>query len=171
MNKLRLEQIITEYGNSIYSFCYYLTSDRQEAEDLYQDTFLKAIELDRMDFNINPKSYLLGIRVNLWRNRLRKNYNRQKNIDYLTRQRESNLYYTEDDISPEDTVQKAEIKCIVHSAVNRLDKKYKLVVLLYYMEEMSVAQIAQILKIPQGTVKNRLYKARKLLEKQLEDLL
>ena len=44
MTDIELEQFITEYGGDIYSFCYCLTGSRQEADDLYQETFLRAIE-------------------------------------------------------------------------------------------------------------------------------
>lgn len=171
MNRLQLERIITAHGDSIYSFCRHLTGNTQEAEDLYQDTFLKAIELDRIDFSINPKSYLLGIRVNLWKNKTRKYFLRQKKVNTLPLQPENDWEYADGGRSPEDTARQAEIRETVHKAVAGLDDKYRIIVLLYYMEEMTVSQIARMLKMPQGTVKSRLYKARKILKNQLEDLL
>ena len=59
----------------------------------------------------------------------------------------------------------------VRNAVDRLPDKMKVTVLLYYMEERSVEQIADILRIPCGTVKSRLHQARKILEKELEYVL
>lgn len=56
-------------------------------------------------------------------------------------------------------------------AVSMLPDKMKVTVLLYYMEERSVEQIADILHIPRGTVKSRLHQARKILEKELEYVL
>ena len=55
------------------------------------------------------------------------------------------------------------------SGVEALSDGYRIPLLLYYMENQNVASIAKLLSIPQGTVKSRLYKARKLLEKELED--
>lgn len=55
--------------------------------------------------------------------------------------------------------------------MEKLPDKMKVTVLLYYMEERSVEQIADILQIPRGTVKSRLHKARKRLEKELEYML
>ena len=52
-----------------------------------------------------------------------------------------------------------------------LPHRYRIVVLLYYMEGLTVAQIAAAVKIPEGTVKSRLYHARKILEKELEVVL
>ena len=72
MNHKELETCIRTYGKDIYSFCCRLTGSRQEADDLYQDTFLKMVELkERLDITSNPKSYLLSVAVNLWRNRRR----------------------------------------------------------------------------------------------------
>ena len=57
MDVRQLEQCIQEYGKDIYAFCSQLTRNRQEAEELYQDTFLKAMELvKQIDSKKNPKS-------------------------------------------------------------------------------------------------------------------
>ncbi|MDD2960369.1 MAG: sigma-70 family RNA polymerase sigma factor, partial [Lachnospiraceae bacterium] len=58
MTEKELEQCINAYGKEIYSFCRHLTMNQTEADDLYQDTFLKLIELkSKIDFKNNPKSY------------------------------------------------------------------------------------------------------------------
>ena len=68
-----LEQFIATYGTDIYSFCVYLTGNRPEAEELYQDTFLKTLELlDKIQKDGNPKSYLLSVAIRIWKNRNRK---------------------------------------------------------------------------------------------------
>ena len=73
--------------------------------------------------------------------------------------------------SIETEVLRAEERRQVQRAVDTLPEKYRVVVLLYYMEELPLAQIASLLHIPSGTVKSRLYQARKLLRQQLEVLL
>lgn len=172
MNHEELEACIQAYGKDIYSFCRQLTKDRQEADDLYQDTFLKMVEIcERLDLEKNPKGYLLSVSVNLWRNRRRKSAWRQR--------------ITGPEISAEDTVTEIpsggqsveeqmisrEEKALVRHAVERLPEKYRLPVLLFYMEELKLSEIAGILGIPQGTVKSRLYKAKKVLKKELEVVL
>lgn len=52
-----------------------------------------------------------------------------------------------------------------------MSDKLKIVVLLFYMEDLSTAQVAEVMKIPAGTVLSRLYQARKILRKELEDVL
>ena len=73
--------------------------------------------------------------------------------------------------SIETEVLRAEERRQVQRAVDTLPEKYRVVVILYYMEELPLAQIASLLHIPSGTVKSRLHQARKLLRQQLEVLL
>ena len=173
MTKTELENCIWEYGKDIYSFCKSITLNLQEADDLYQDTFLKAMELiSQIDYERNPKSYLLSIALRLWKNRKRK---------YAWRNRIANVFSLTDELdldivkaaafSPENELLKKEEAHLVREAVGKLPEKLKIPVLLFYMEDLPVAQIAFILKIPVGTVKSRLYQARKLLEKELEVVL
>ena len=54
------------YGKEVFSFCRQIAVSHEEAEDLYQDTFLKAMELsEKIKYEENPKSYLMGIALNL----------------------------------------------------------------------------------------------------------
>ena len=76
------------------------------------------------------------------------------------------LVAAEDDLL-EKVVSKEEYQ-MLWEAINRLSDHLRIIVLLYYMEELSVAEIAKLLSLPQGTIKSRLFKARKNLEKELE---
>ena len=76
------------------------------------------------------------------------------------------------DVSGNDMVErvvKEEERAHLWKAVDGLPDVYRIPILLYYMENQNVASIAKLLSIPQGTVKSRLYKARKLLKTELED--
>lgn len=73
MSQEELKQYIDAYGKDLFSFCCSVTRSCQEAEDLYQDTFLKLYELrENLVIEKNPKSFLMGIAVNLYRNYKRK---------------------------------------------------------------------------------------------------
>ena len=73
MNDTQLLQCIEEYGKNVYTFCCQLTQNKQEAEELYQDTFLKAVEQKgRIDWENNPCSYLISIALRIWKNKKRK---------------------------------------------------------------------------------------------------
>lgn len=168
-----MEHCINEYGKDIYSFCKHLTDNRQDADDLYQDTFLKAVELrEKIRREENPKSYLLSVAVQLWKNRRRKMIwrNRIAPMVSIVEEREGEMS-CDAEASPEDRYLVSEEKRLVQRAVDKLPEKLKVCVLLFYMEELSVAQVAKTLKLPEGTVKSRLYQARKLLEKDLENVL
>lgn len=173
MTKQELEQCISEYGKDIYSFCRHLTYDQQEADDLYQDTFLKVIELQqKIAYKDQTKSYLIGIAIRIWKNRKRKYAwrNRIAAVERMVEERDEAVP-EEWASSPEEAYISKEECLLVRDKVDALPEKLKLCVLLFYMEELSVGEIAHLLKVPEGTVKSRLYQARKRLEKELEDVL
>lgn len=168
MNVTELEECINEYGKDIYSFCRQLAYNQQDADELYQDTFLKAMELlEHIESEKNPKSYLLSISIRLWKNHKRKFAWRNRIVQV------ESLSDNEDEVemksgrSMEEEVLKREQREEIRKAVGNLVEKYRLPVCLYYMEELSVADIAKVLRLPQGTVKSRLYQARKILKSQL----
>lgn len=173
MTKQELEMCINEYGKDIYSFCKHLANNRQETDDLYQDTFLKAVELkEKIDYGNNPKSYLLSIALRIWKNKKRKFAWRKRIADIQSIVDERDVDMREStELSPEERIICKEKEESVRMAVNRLPEKLKIVVLLFYMEDLSTAQIADVMKIPVGTVLNRLYQARKILRNELEDVL
>lgn len=176
MTNSELDRCIREYGTDIYSFCRNLTYNQQEADDLYQDTFLKATELcESIRIEENPKSYLLSIAVRLWKNRRRKYAWRKRIAGNQTFLEEQGIEQLQGENklqqSPEEQILSQERNQLVREAVSQLPQHLRIPVLLYYMEDLSIAQTASVLKIPEGTVKSRLYQARKRLEKELEDVL
>lgn len=170
MTKTELENCIWEYGKDIYSFCRSLTLNIQEADDLYQDTFLKAVEvLWDIDNQKNPKSYLLSIALRLWKNKKRKYAWRNRIAQVLSLTDELDLDCEKEAVcSPEHEFFKKEETTLVRQAVEGLSEKLKVVILLFYMEDLSMSEIAFVLKIPIGTVKSRLYQAKQILKKELE---
>lgn len=168
MNVTELEQCINEYGKDIYSFCRQLVYNQQDADELYQDTFLKAMELlEHIESEKNPKSYLLSISIRLWKNRKRKFAWRNQIVQMESLSKDENEVEVKSDWSMEEEILRREQREEIKKAVGELAEKYRLPICLYYMEELSVADIAKVLKLPQGTVKSRLYQARKLLKSQL----
>lgn len=168
MNVKELEQCINVYGKDIYAFCRQLVYNRQDAEELYQDTFLKAMELlDHIETEKNPKSYLLSISIRLWKNRKRKSAWRNRIAQMESLSKEGNEVWMKSDWSMEEEILRKEQQEEIRRAVRQLEEKYRIPVCLYYMEELSIADISKVLKLPQGTVKSRLYQARKILKKQL----
>ncbi len=166
MTMKELESCIEAYGKDIYNFCLHLTKDRELAEELYQDTFLTAVEIrGRIKNTQNPKSYLLSITIRLWKNRQKK-WAWRNRIAPVSKLEE--VYDAETSYITSDTTLEAEQTLMIRKAIQKLEEKYRIAVLLYYMEELSLAQISQILHVPAGTVKSRLFTARKLLKSELE---
>ena len=164
MNKADAENLIKEYGKSLYSFCLYCTRSKEAADELYQETFLVALEKDEVAMEQNPKSYLITIAANLWRNRMRKMAWR-KRIAEVTYPGEEELGQIADGGgSVEDEVIRRQEEERVRACVLTLPEKHRIVILMYYMEEMSIEDIALALGIPEGTVKSRMNKARKILK-------
>ena len=173
MTKQELTECIDTYGRDIYSFCRHLTGNAQETDELYQDTWLKVVELlDNIDSAGNVKSYCLSVALKIWKNKKRK-YAWRKRIagtqDYLDE--ENREYLQSEGATSEEQVLEQERNRLVWKAVNELQEKLKTVTLLYYMEELDTAQIAEVTNVSVGTVKSRLYHARKLLKKKLEGVL
>ena len=168
MRQEELEQYIREYGKDLYSFCRSVTWNLEEAQDLYQDTFLKLYEIrDRLVTLNNPKSYLMGIAVNLYRNEKRKLSVRRRIVGVWQSVEEMDTDIPEDARLLEEEVIAREECRIVRSAVQSLADKYRLSVLLFYMEELSLSEIASVLRLPEGTVKSRLHRAKRILQQML----
>ena len=172
-----LEECIREYGDAVYRFCCNQTRNRYEAEELYQDTFLCVMENQKKFKKVkNPKCYILGVALNLERNRRRKRTRRNRIMPVVSQQ-----VHTADgeqvdalefaDPSGREVVQDVicqEIQQRIRMEIAALPERYCDVLSLFYGNELTVTEIAQVLKAPEGTVKTRLYQARKRLKERLE---
>ncbi len=171
MSKTELEQCIDNYGRDIFAFCKQLTSSIPEAEELYQDTFMIALEkLHSISLEGNPKQYFISICLRIWKNKQRK-FAWRKRLAPMQPLEEA--YQTDRDDwqpSPEEQALEDITREYVRKKVASLPDKFRLPLYLYYMEELSIKEISSILHIPAGTVKSRLYHAKKLLRERLEGI-
>lgn len=172
MNVRQIEKYITEYGNDVYRFCYYLTRSKELADDLYQDCFLTVMEKETIVLQGKEKNYLIGVAANIWKNKWRKEKRRQEfiiqaefNDDYMSDKDNLELLYSKD---PLDFYVDKETASLVSEIVNSLPEQYRIVVLMYYSAEMSTSDIAKELHMSKGTVTSRLMRARKLIKTGLE---
>jgi len=162
--------LVDIYSEPIWRFCRSLTYSKEDAEDLFQETFLKAFEqLQKVNTSDNPKNFLFSTALYIWKSRKRK-YARRNRLaptqsldDEITRD-------THSDTNTEDSILAKEDTRIVRGLVDALPDKFKIPIVLYYTVEMSITDIGTSLKLPVGTVKSRLYKARKIIEKGLMDI-
>ncbi len=169
MTTEEINRLILEYGKQIYSFCCNLTGNKADADDLYQDTILKAVELrHRLDGSGNPKSYLMGIAVRIWQNR-KKKYAVRQNIIQMVEYDEKLIQDAPDTgLQPEEQAIREEMVLMVRAGIKQLPEKFQIVLYMYYTAEMSIQDIGRVLHIPKGTIKSRLHKGRNLLKEYLE---
>ena len=156
-------QLAEKYGDALYKFCRSLAYSKEDAEDLFQETFLKAFERpDKISGQENPGGFLFSTALYIWKSRKRK-YARRKRIAPIEHLDENII----GQINIEDEYAAREEIRIVRALVEALPEKFKVPVILYYSAEMDIKDIAKTLEIPAGTVKSRLFTARKIIEKGL----
>ncbi|MGN0356007.1 MAG: RNA polymerase sigma factor [Muricoprocola sp.] len=157
------------YGKDIYSFCCYLAKNKTEADDLYQDVFLKALELkDRILHEENLKNYLLSIAIKLWKNHCRKSWWRQKIAPEESIEANDTLEVKDTVSGPEEQLLQEEQRQVLLKSLNALSDPYRIPIYLYYLNGLSQAEIAECMNLPIGTIKSRIYKAKRLLKEELE---
>lgn len=172
MKQEELENYIYTYGKDLYSFCCHVTRRRQEADDLYQDTFLKMSEMgEKLVIRSNPKSFMMSVALNLYRNHRRKMSLRQRITGISVSVDEMPDSIVSEGREAEELAVAEEERRMVRKAVAQLPDKYRIPILLCYMEELPMAEIAALLQMPEGTVKTRIHRAKKILRERLEGLL
>ncbi|WKZ61725.1 MAG: sigma-70 family RNA polymerase sigma factor [Cyclobacteriaceae bacterium] len=158
--------------NSMHNFAYRLTFDEDDANDLVQDTYLKAFRfIDSFQKGTNAKAWLFRILKNSFINDYRKKSKEPAKVDY----QDVETYYNSDDvdrqITPDLRVESLQdmIGDEISNALNALDVDFRTVIILADLEEFKYDEMAKILDIPIGTVRSRLHRARNLLKEKLSE--
>lgn len=170
MNTCDVSLLVEQYGDNIYRYCRSITYTLEDAEDLYQQTFLKAMELHKkIALDKNPKNYLMSVATNIWKNH-KSTYARHERIapTVSTEEEGVQIENVEGNHDILENMVKREEIVQLRACVKRLPDKQRQVVLLFYAGELSIEEISNVLKIPKGTVKSRLNKAREQLKKEME---
>lgn len=158
-----IDQYIRQYGKRLYGLCLTLCANSFDADDLYQDTWLKVVKnISQYDESREFEPWLTRICVNTYRNKLRR----------ITKSPFFDAFSSEEEkaaIMGNIAAPEIEDYSQLHEAVDRLPEKLRVTVILFYFQDMDVGQTAHALNIPPGTVKSRLSKARKLLKEVLTD--
>ncbi|SHI61798.1 RNA polymerase sigma-70 factor, ECF subfamily [Clostridium cavendishii DSM 21758] len=168
-----LELFIVKYKTSLYKLCFNLTRNQTNAEDLFQDTFIKAFRyMDKFDRTRDFEPWLFTIAINLYKDSYRKikkyfakfiDFKDDTEKNLLIENIPSDLYL------PEQEMEKNEIKKLLQKSINKLKDDYKIIIILFYYNNLKQKDIALILNIPEGTVKSRLNTAKKILKKYMEE--
>lgn len=157
-----IDQYIRQYGKRLYGLCMTLCADPYEAEDLYQETWLRAVKnISQYDQSRPFEPWLTRICVNTYRNTLRR-IARSPLLSFRTNEEKDAFLQSVPAPSNPDYSD-------LYSAVDSLPKKLRLSVILYYFQDMDISATAQVLGISEGTVKSRLSKARKSLKEVLNN--
>lgn len=159
--------------DSMYNFAFRLTNDEDDANDLVQDTYLKAFRfINSFERGTNAKAWLFRILKNSFINDYRKKSKEPAKVDY--QDVETTYNSTEDaemdattDLRTE-TVQDM-IGDEVANALNSLPVDFRTVIILCDIEGFTYEEMAKILDIPIGTVRSRLHRARNLLKEKLKN--
>lgn len=161
------EALVAKYYPYVRRLATSILGDPDEAEDVCQETFIDAlVYIERYTPGTNLKAWLSRIAVHKCQQALRKRRVRgsvssaiQAAHDILSRP-----------VYPVDTSLQVERNTQIWAAINTLGEKHRVPVILYYVYDLKIREIATILEIPEGTVSSRLHYAVKKLGDQLRDI-
>ncbi|WP_102349491.1 RNA polymerase sigma factor SigW [Bacillus sp. Marseille-P3661] len=163
-------EIVELFKDKVYQLCYRMIGNAHEAEDLAQEAFIRAyVNIHSYDINRKFSTWLYRIATNLSIDRLRK----RKPDYYLDAEIQGTEGLTmyshlqSDEPLPEESVESLEFQEMIQSEINELPPMYRSVIVLKYIEELSLKEISEILDIPIGTVKTRIHRGREALRKKL----
>ena len=159
------------YLDPLYNAAYRMARNPQDAEDLVQETYLKAYKYyDKFEEGTNLKAWLFKILKNTFINSYRKKQQSPPKADFADIEESFETILRDDSgqaRTPEEELLEKVLDEDVQHAIEELPHDYRMVVLLADLEGFSYKEIADILEIPVGTVMSRLYRGRRLLEEAL----
>jgi RNA polymerase sigma-70 factor (ECF subfamily) len=165
--KLAIEALIQRYQNYVFRLCYLVMRNEQDAEDMTQETFIRAFRaLPRFEIRegVSFEAWLYRIAVNCCRSRMRRKW-----YQVLPWPEPAPQLITELDEQPDRLLVQSERRGEILEAIDSLGEKHRLVVILRYYAGLSNEEIAQTLDIPSGTVRSRLHTARQRLRTLLSE--
>lgn len=153
--RLSADEAFRRYGDRVFSAAFSVCQNREDADDVVQDTFIK--------YYTRNEDYIDDSHLKAWLLRVAINCAKDITGAFWRRNRVSWEEYMEqlEFVQPEDKS--------LFQAVMELPEKYRLVIHLFYYEEYSIAEIAALLRSTQGTVKARLSRGRTLLKSMLTE--
>ncbi len=164
-------ELVELYQDKLYHMSYRMLNNRQEAEDVVQETFLRVYKnLDRYDETLKFSTWIYRIATNLCIDRLRKR-KPTYSLDAESSDYEGLDGYSmipSDNTTPETELILSDTQRIIHQAMESLPPKYKSVMMLRYIRDLSLQEIGDILNMPVTTIKTRVHRGREFLRKKLE---
>lgn len=165
-----LTELVTRYQDRVYNTCYRMCRNHADAEDLTQTTFVRAFEaLPRFEIRATFFTWLYRIAVNLALSHRR---TQRRPLLRFHDSREEGRPISEPAAAivdgPEQEAERRELRIQLEEALAQIDAEYRAAVILRDVEGLDYAAIAEILEIPPGTVKSRIFRGRMMLRELLE---
>jgi len=164
------KKLMKKYHDQIANLIYRIIHQREQVEDLAQEVFIKAFaSLSSFNEEYAFSTWLYKIATNSSIDYIRKKKLRTFSIDKPIAMEESDTTYELPDSTyePDKHIIQRQRSHLIQEAINKLPEKYKKVITLRHSEERDYSEIAKILKLPIGTVKAHIFRARELLNKYL----
>ena len=158
-------EIVTRYQKQIFSLAYRLTNQVEDAQDLAQEAFLKIYQvLGKYDTSRPFFPWMYKVAANVCYTALRKRPQDEVPLDKVI---EFAPTIPQAATQPEDYTETKEIQRAVQEALSGLPDKYKVPLVLRYLEDMTYQQIADVMDLPLTTIETRLFRGKSLLQKRL----
>ena len=156
------DNLFYRYRDGIYRLGLAITKDPSAAEEIVVDTFARAHRaIERLEPDDTLRPWLYRVAVNL-------SYNRRPRKGVTFSSLDEGTYdLAAEGESPSDAAERTERRRVVLECVDRLGPKHRIVVVLHYLNGLNLAEIAEIVEVPIGTVKSRLHYALRKLRVQL----
>lgn len=158
--------LVERHERLVFTICYQLVNDYQEAQNLAQDTFVSAFSHIDTVSDDNLKAWLARIATNKAKDYLKSAYNRRVSLtDDM-----SELDVIRSEATPENLYILSEQSGRAHDAVLSLKEPYLKVATLFFLEEKTIEEISQQLDRPRKTVQTQIYRARSRLQETLKEV-
>jgi RNA polymerase sigma-70 factor (ECF subfamily) len=165
-DSLAIERLVQTYQRDVYRLALSILDNPDDADDATQEVFLSALRgLDSFRADASLKTWLFSITVNVCRSRLQ----RFKRRELLKQILQSLFHVRGDQTLPESEAIQNESDAALWRAIHTLDEKHRIPIVLRYYHDLPVADIAELLEIPVGTVHSRLNHARERLRVLLKE--
>ncbi|MFQ6108794.1 MAG: RNA polymerase sigma factor [Candidatus Aminicenantales bacterium] len=164
------ERLVKKYQKKVFHLAFGFTRDRETADDLAQEAFIKAyFNLPRFQFKSEFSTWLYRITINTIKDYLRK---KERMSKISLQDMAEKPFYAEDEAKQRERQKREEERRrSVHRVILSLPEKYRIILTLRDIHGMSYEEISRLLRISPGTVDSRLHRARKILRERMEPFL
>lgn len=155
-DNITVEAVIDDFADMVYRIALLEVKNKADAEDVFQEVFVRLVKhIHKLESREHIKAWLIRVTINCSKKHLTSFWNR-------------NVGSIEEELPAEEAGYMKEEESPVREAVLSLPDKYRTVVHLFYYEELSIREISNLLKLKETTVKSQLFRAREMLEGEIE---